>query len=92
MADITTKASTISISVLFLIVALISVNLGVLNLLPLPVLDGGHIVFNLYEMVFKRPVNEKVFTALSYGSMAFLFALMAFTILNDILRLAGVYE
>lgn len=92
MADITTKASTISISVLFLIVALISVNLGVLNLLPLPVLDGGHIVFNLYEMVFKRPVNEKVFTALSYGSMAFLFALMAFTILNDILRLAGVYK
>ncbi|ANE35879.1 RseP-like zinc metalloprotease [Campylobacter iguaniorum] len=92
MADITTKASQINLSVLFLIVALISVNLGVLNLLPLPVLDGGHIVFNLYEMIFRRLVNQRVFNALSYGSMMFLFALMAFTIFNDLLRLAGVYE
>lgn len=89
MADITTKASQISISVLLIIVALISVNLGILNLLPLPVLDGGHIVFNLYEMIFKRAVNERVFVGLSYASMALLFALMIFTIINDIVRLAG---
>lgn len=92
MADITTKAATISISTLFIITALISVNLGILNLLPLPVLDGGHIVFNLYEMIFRRPVSEKIFVGLSYGSMALLFALMAFTIANDIYRLAGGYE
>ncbi|MCR8695740.1 MULTISPECIES: RIP metalloprotease RseP [Campylobacter] len=89
MADITTKASQISISVLLIIVALISVNLGILNLLPLPVLDGGHIVFNLYEMIFKKAVNERVFVTLSYASMALLFTLMAFTIINDIVRLAG---
>lgn len=92
MADITTKAAAISLSTLFIITALISVNLGILNLLPLPVLDGGHIVFNLYEMIFRRPVGERVFVVLSYGSMALLFSLMAFTIANDIYRLAGGYE
>lgn len=92
MADITTKAASISISTLFIITALISVNLGVLNLLPLPVLDGGHIVFNTYEMLAKRPVNEKVFIYASYASMALLFLLMAFTIINDIYRLAGGYQ
>lgn len=91
MADITTKASHISLSALLIIVALISVNLGILNLLPLPVLDGGHIVFNLYEIIFRRKINENIFTALSYGSMALLFALMAFTIVNDILRISGIY-
>ena len=55
-------------------------------------LDGGHIVFNLYEMIFRRPVGERVFVVLSYGSMALLFSLMAFTIANDIYRLAGGYE
>lgn len=92
IADITTKASAIGLSVLFMITALISVNLGLLNLLPLPVLDGGHIVFNIYEMIFRREVNQKVFIALSYGSMALLLALMAFTIVNDILRLGGYYN
>lgn len=89
MADITTKASQISLSVLLVIVALISVNLGILNLLPLPVLDGGHILFNFYEMIFKKAVNERIFVGLSYASMALLFTLMAFTIINDITRLAG---
>lgn len=92
MADITTKAAQISLSTLLIITALISVNLGVLNLLPLPVLDGGHIVFNLYEMIFRRPANEKFFVYASYASMALLFSLMAFTIINDIYRLAGGYN
>ncbi|OHD84674.1 MAG: RIP metalloprotease RseP, partial [Sulfuricurvum sp. RIFCSPLOWO2_02_43_6] len=46
-------------SVLFF-AALISVNLGVLNLLPIPALDGGHIMFNLYELIFRREVNERI--------------------------------
>lgn len=92
MADITTKAANIGISTLFIITALISVNLGLLNLLPLPVLDGGHIVFNAYEMIAKKPVNERVFVYASYASMALLFLLMAFTIINDIYRLAGGYQ
>lgn len=91
IGDITTKAASISLSVLLVLTALISVNLGILNLFPIPVLDGGHIVFNLYEAVFKKPVNERVFVGLSYFGMACLFALMAFTIINDFLRMFGFY-
>ncbi|WP_326833121.1 RIP metalloprotease RseP [Campylobacter portucalensis] len=92
ITDITTKAASISISVLLILTALISVNLGVINLLPIPVLDGGHIVFNLYEIIFKKPVNEKIFTYLSYMGMALLASLMVFTIVNDILRMTGFYN
>lgn len=92
MADVTTKAAGISLSTLLIITALISVNLGLLNLLPLPVLDGGHIAFNLYEIIFRRPAGEKFFVITSYASMGLLFMLMAFTIINDIYRLAGGYE
>lgn len=91
IADITSKAAEISLSILIIIVALISVNLGILNLLPIPVLDGGHILFNLYEFIFRRPVPEKIFTGLSYAGFCLLFMLMTFMIVNDILRLSGAY-
>lgn len=92
ITDITTKAASISISVLLILTALISVNLGILNLFPIPVLDGGHIVFNLYEFIFRKPVSDKIFAGLNYFGMVCLFALMAFTIINDILRMAGFYN
>ncbi len=89
IADTTTKVSQSSLLAFFMLVALISVNLGVLNLLPLPVLDGGHIVFNLYELLTKKEVNEKIRVTLTYASMALLFGLMIFTIINDLTRLAS---
>ncbi len=89
MADITSKASERGLVVVALIAALISINLGVLNLLPVPMLDGGHIVFNLYELIFRRKVPPKAFEWLSYGGMALLLALMVFATYNDIARLAG---
>lgn len=92
ITDITTKAASISLSVLLVLTALISVNLGILNLFPLPVLDGGHIAFNLYEIIFKKPVSDRVFAGLSYAGMGLLFMLMAFTIINDFLRMFGVYN
>lgn len=92
MADITSKAVEFGLSTLLVLTALISVNLGVINLLPIPALDGGHIMFNIYEIIFKRPVSQKIFANLTYGGMAILFALMAFTIANDIFRLSGGYN
>lgn len=92
ITDITTKAASISVSVLLVLTALISVNLGILNLFPLPVLDGGHIAFNLYEIIFKKPVSDRVFIGLSYAGMGLLFILMAFTIVNDFLRMFGAYN
>ena len=75
-------------SVLFF-AALISVNLGVLNLLPIPALDGGHIMFNLYEFLFKREVNERIMINLTIAGWVILFSLMGLGIYNDINRLIG---
>lgn len=86
MVDLTSRAAGMSFSLLLFITALISINLGILNLLPIPMLDGGHIAFNLYELVFRRRVHPKVFEYLSYGGMAVLLSLMIFATFNDILR------
>ncbi|MBZ7958551.1 RIP metalloprotease RseP [Campylobacter molothri] len=86
MANITSKAAQTSFTILLLITALISINLGILNLLPIPMLDGGHILFNIYEIIFRRKVPQKTFEYLSYGGMAILLSLMLFATFNDILR------
>jgi len=67
--------------------AIISVSLGILNLLPLPVLDGGQIVFVLIEKVIRRPLPDKiqmVFQQIGVGALLFL---MVFALYNDIIRL-----
>jgi len=69
--------------------ALISVNLGVLNLLPIPALDGGHIMFNLYELIFRREASEKVIINLTIAGWVILFGLMGLGLYNDINRLVG---
>ena len=75
-------------SVLFF-AALISVNLGVLNLLPIPALDGGHIMFNLYELIFKQPASEAIVIKLTIAGWVVLFSLMGLGLYNDINRLVG---
>ncbi|MFT5661901.1 MAG: regulator of sigma E protease [Sulfurimonas sp.] len=75
-------------SVLFF-AALISVNLGVLNLLPIPALDGGHIMFNLYEMITRRAPSEAVLIKLTIAGWVALFSLMGLGLFNDINRLMG---
>jgi len=75
-------------SVLFF-AALISVNLGVLNLLPIPALDGGHIMFNLYELITKNVPSEAVIVKLTIAGWAILFSLMGLGLYNDINRLIG---
>ncbi len=89
IVQVTAQASKIGIVALFGLTALISVNLGVLNLLPIPALDGGHIMFNLYEMITKRAPSERILYYLTLGGWAFLLSLMAFTIFNDIYRIMG---
>jgi RIP metalloprotease rseP len=89
IADVTSKAAKISISVLLTIMAFISANLGVFNLLPIPALDGGHILFNLYELIFRREVNERVLIMLTYCGWALLLGIMMLATFNDIMRLSG---
>ena len=71
--------------VLFL--ALISISLGVLNLLPIPLLDGGHLMYYIVEILKGSPVSERVMEIGQQVGMFVLFVLMAFALYNDINRL-----
>lgn len=87
IVKITADASAYGWMSLFFFAALISVNLGVLNLLPIPALDGGHIVFNLYEMIRQRPPSEAILAQLTIGGWVVLLGLMGLGLYNDITRL-----
>ena len=69
------------------LLALITINLGVFNLLPFPALDGGKVVFLLIEGVTGHAVPEKLQGSLTIGAFALLFGLMLFATYNDIIRL-----
>ena len=69
--------------------ALISISLGVLNLMPVPLLDGGHLMYYVAEIVKGSPVSERVMEVGQQVGMVLLFSLMAFALYNDITRLFG---
>jgi regulator of sigma E protease len=70
-------------------VALVSISLGVLNLLPVPLLDGGHLMYYSIEAITGQPVSDRVMEIGQRIGMVLLFSLMAFAIFNDIQRLVG---
>lgn len=67
--------------------AVISLNLGVMNLLPIPVLDGGHIVFALWEWIFRKPIRAKTMERLVIPFVGLLIAFFIFITYHDITRL-----
>ena len=71
--------------------ALVSVSLGVLNLLPLPMLDGGHLMYYLFEGVTGRPVPELWLERLQRGGIAILLLMMSVALFNDVARLLGLH-
>ena len=89
IVDVTAQASSAGILSLFFFTALISVNLGVLNLLPIPALDGGHIMFNIYEMLTGRTASEKAMLYITMAGWVLLIGLMLLGLYNDINRLLG---
>jgi regulator of sigma E protease len=89
IVDITAQASHQGMLALLFFTALISVNLGVLNLLPIPALDGGHIMFNLYEMLRGKEPSEKVIYYMTVTGWVILGGLMFLGLYNDINRLMG---
>lgn len=72
------------------LVVLISFNLGLLNLMPIPVLDGGHVVLALLEMIFRRPVPSKVLQPIAYTFICILILFMLFVTFYDIKKLIPV--
>ncbi len=71
----------------FTFMAIISINLGVLNLLPIPVLDGGHLLFLGIEFARRKPVSEKAVMTAQRVGLALLLTLMVFAFYNDIVRM-----
>ena len=66
---------------------LLSVNLGILNLLPIPVLDGGHLMFLTVEAIRRKPLTEKMQIVMQQMGLAFLGVAMIFVFYNDLLRI-----
>jgi len=89
IVQITAQASEAGWMSVFFFAALISVNLGVLNLLPIPALDGGHIMFNLYEMIVRRAPSEAMLLRLTVAGWVVLIGLMTLGLYNDFNRLLG---
>ena len=68
---------------------ILSVNLGLMNLIPIPVLDGGRIIFVIYEAIFKKPINKKAQYYLTVAFGLLMVALMLAVTWNDVQRLFG---
>jgi len=86
IAQLVSQQTKEGLANLLYLTAFISVNLGFLNLLPIPVLDGGHILFNALEIVMRRPVPERVQMVTMRFGMGLLLALMILATYNDIQR------
>ena len=87
IAVVATSEASAGTSRLLLFLTFLSANLAIVNFLPIPVLDGGHMMFLAYEGIFRRPVNERVQLILTYGGLAFVLCLMAFVISMDVGRI-----
>ncbi|MFC5583508.1 RIP metalloprotease RseP [Nitratireductor kimnyeongensis] len=84
IADMAGKAAQLGFEWLVQLVALLSVGIGVLNLLPIPPLDGGHLVFYAIEAVMRRPVSERVMDAVYRVGLFAVLAFMGFVFWNDL--------
>jgi len=89
IVQVTHQAAESGFVALLFFTALISVNLGVLNLLPIPALDGGHIMFNIYEFITRKIPSEDMLIRLTIGGWIFLIALMSLGLYNDIVRIVN---
>ncbi|MBA4739967.1 MAG: RIP metalloprotease RseP [Burkholderiales bacterium] len=89
IADQAGKTAEMGLVTFLSFLAILSVSLGVINLFPLPMLDGGHIVFHLYELILGKRMPERVIVTAQQIGMVCLVGLMVFVIANDFLRYLG---
>ena len=89
IADYAGQSAQGGVTSYLLFMALISISLGVLNLLPIPLLDGGHLLYYTVEIFKGRPISDRAIEIGQHVGMALLFTLMVFALYNDINRLIG---
>ncbi len=86
IADMANKAAKTGGASFMLLLAVVSINLGILNLMPIPVLDGGHLLFYSIEAIIRRPVPQKVREYAQQAGMLVLISMMVLAFYNDIMR------
>lgn len=91
IADYAGQSASLGLAYYLGFLAVVSVSLGVLNLLPLPMLDGGHLMYYLFEAVTGRPVSELWLDRLQRGGVAIMLMMMSLAIYNDVARLMGLH-
>lgn len=91
IADYAGQSADLGLTYYLGFLALVSVSLGVLNLLPLPMLDGGHLMYHLFEGVTGRPVSEVWLDRLQRGGLAIMLVMMSLALYNDVARLLGLH-
>ena len=87
IAKVTKEAADLGAPFFWNIVAMLSITLAIINILPIPALDGGHLVFLIYEGIARREPSLKLRMALQQVGMMLLLAFMVFVIFNDLLKL-----
>jgi regulator of sigma E protease len=87
MADYAGRSASLGIGAYLSYLAFVSVSLGVFNLLPLPVLDGGHLLYYLYEAYTGHPPSPQWLEVMQRAGLAILVSLMVFSLFNDVVRL-----
>jgi regulator of sigma E protease len=87
VVQIAGQAAQTDVASIFLILAFLSIQLGILNLLPVPILDGGHLFFNLIEVIIRRPLSLRIREIAQQVGLALLLLLMLLAFYNDITRL-----
>jgi regulator of sigma E protease len=87
MADYAGRSASLGWGAYLSYLALVSISLGVFNLLPLPMLDGGHLLYYLYEACTGHPPSQAWLEVMQRVGLAILVTLMVFSLFNDVVRL-----
>jgi regulator of sigma E protease len=89
IAQFANSSANAGLSSFLFFLGAISLSLGILNLLPIPILDGGHLLYYLIELAKGSPVSDQMQAKGQYIGLLALFSLMGLAFFNDILRLIG---